>query len=210
MYQRICNLNFLFIFLLLIGWNTWAVDFLPKSFHTHFEKKYISGIYGKEVITKGEIFYQFPGKLRIDTFSPEQELLISGPEKTILYTPPFIEGEKGTLSVKPNQELGHAKIFDLLKKGLKNNKNNKFFSVKDVPPNGKELVFANQFQEKYKITHLVIIFRGQEEVFSNIQSIKVIHWDKKEETFAFSQLQVDIPIEKNKFDFEPPPNTMIQ
>ncbi len=174
-----------------------AKDFLPKSFHTQFQKKYLSGIYGKEVITKGEIYYQYPGKLRIETKSPEQELLISNPQKTIIYTPPFIEGEKGILTVKTNQELGHAKIFDLLKKGLKDNDQ---FTVKKGPPQGKELVFKDKFKEKYKITNLVIVFHTPEEVFSNIQEIKVIHWDKKEETFSFDELATDITIDQKKFD----------
>ena len=180
-------------------------NFLPRSFSASFEQVYLSSLTKKEKKSWGNLSYKFPGNIKFEVQKPKKILFISNKKKSWIYRPPFIEGEKGELTIKNTSRTGLAALLDSLQLGLTNNayykvnKNNKIVS----------LVFNIESEKKFGIKKGRLIFKTTNYSFKNLVELKITYPDKRKVSFKLSKLELDKNFKKNFFTFLPPKNTNI-
>ena len=98
-------------------------SFLPDSFKSKFEQIEKSAISGKLKKSEGVLEYRYPGLIRFEFMGKNAMTYIHSQGVTYHYRPPFIEGEKGELTIYKGDKGKLGDFFDSLKKGLKENEN---------------------------------------------------------------------------------------
>ena len=134
--------------------------FVPKSFVATFEQKYQSRLSKKWKKSRGVLSYLFPGMIKLEVNYPERELIISNPKKTWIYTPPFIDGEKGQIIIKETKTFSPAKFFDFMREGLTSTRNYKVQLLKQ----SAVITFVRSLQKDLGIVdlhsyHLLLLYK---------------------------------------------------
>jgi outer membrane lipoprotein carrier protein len=195
----------LLIILSLLPFNIYASTFIPKAFSAKFEQVYKSALTGKEKKSKGSIDYSYPGSIKLETQTPESLIYVSNNKSTWYYTPPFIPGESGQVSIQQSSKDSLTKFLDLLRKGLKSNK---YYSVKKSKGSAK-VSFKKSAQKDLGVKEATLFFSKKGESFSNIKKITMIQVDKKVKTLLLSKINTSPKFKKGYFDFKIPKNTKI-
>lgn len=190
---------------LLLSINIHAKSFIPNKFSATFQQVYKSALTGKEKRSQGSIDYSYPGSIKLETEKPEKLIYVSNNESTWYYTPPFIPGESGQVSIQQSSRDVLTKFLDLLRKGLKSNK---YYSVKK---NKTEYVisFKKNAQKDLGIKSATLIFSQKSSTFVNLKKIKMIQVDKKVKTLELSKIDRSPKFSKDYFDFKIPKNTKV-
>jgi len=180
--------------------------FLPKSFSSEFKQIHISSLTGKEKVSWGTIEYLYPSKLRFEVNKPNKIIFVSNPRKSWYYTAPFIEGEPGELTIKPTGKMVLSRFFDMLAHGFKSNKQ---YTVKPHE-SGKRLIFTEKASREIGLREALLKFKkGHAMSFSNLIGVELTYLEKKQVTIVLQNLKTNVTYKKNKFIFDPPPNTRI-
>ncbi|MFN8369028.1 MAG: outer membrane lipoprotein carrier protein LolA [Bacteriovoracaceae bacterium] len=181
-------------------------DFLPKTFKSDFEQRFISSISGKEKVSSGLIEYQYPSHIRFEVLSPDKTIFVSNPKMSWYYTAPFIETEKGQVTLKASNKLLLTQFFDLLSKGLTNNS---FYTVRKEKE-FYELSFKDKITKEMNIKRAYLYYSGS--ALTNlvqVKKVKLFYPDDRVVDLIFSNLQTNVTISDDRFVFEIPPNTVI-
>ena len=176
--------------------------FLPQSFTARLEQSYKSSLTGKIKRIHGTLDYKYPKKMRLKMESPENTLFVRNAQKSWYYTPPFIEGEQGSLTVKKSD--GPERIFDLLNHGLSSNK---FYSVKKKK-NRYELTFSKEMAKKTDMINVHLDF-SKANGFTDLKSISITYKNRPEVIIQLLKVKTGISFDKNHFKFTPPKNTRV-
>ena len=185
--------------------SSWGA-FIPKSFIATFEQKYQSRLSKKWKSSRGELKYLFPGNIKLEVTYPEKELVISNPEKTWIYTPPFIEGEKGQVVIKSTKTFGPAKFFDFLREGLVSTSNYRVVLKKKAA----YLVFSKKLQKDLGIKSATLIFKSKQKHFLDLSQVHFLLTSGKEKRLELKTIKVTSTLTSKDFSFIVPPNTLIQ
>ena len=180
-----------------------VVAFLPNTFSAEFEQVYKSSLSGKEKRSRGKIDYQYPKAVRLEMKGVEKTIYVSNIRKSWYYSPPFIEGEAGSLTIK-DWKSGPADFFDLLKKGLKSNIS---YKVKREEKKYK-IIFSPKIVRKTDIFNATLDFSGASE-FSKLKTVSINYKNRPAVTLHLSKIKENIRFGKGYFQFTPPPNTRI-
>lgn len=196
------------IVLSLISFNAMA-GFLPATFKADFKQSYISSLSKKARVTAGEISYKYPSHLYFKVEGDEPVTYISNPEKSWVYNPPFIEGEKGVVRESLATRHAFSKFFDALSKGLENNK---LYSVKFE--NKKAiLTFSSEVSKQIAIAEALLYFNNKvskESQMKDLEKIELKYTVKKPTvTLSFENYQEGMTLKNDFFIFTPPKNTEI-
>jgi outer membrane lipoprotein-sorting protein len=189
---------FVFIFL---SKNIYA-DFLPSSFSANFVQSYFSSIKSEVKSGDGKIDYQYPGKIRFETFKPTHVLFISNGQKSWYYTFPFIDGEEGELTESNGKDSSGfiTKFFDSLKFGLKNNE---LYNV--VKKDSSVLIlFKDKAIKELKIKEASIKFKTSNLEFLSLDSITLVFLDDKKSTISLKEMTSKTNFDVKKFEFSRP------
>jgi outer membrane lipoprotein-sorting protein len=179
-------------------------SFLPKSFHATFIKKEKSAISQKVKTNEGELFYQYPSRIRMEAKGKRKTVYVSNPFQTYLYTPPVFDDTPGELTINKSKNVPMSKFFDSLKKGLVSNS---IYSVKETGEN-VVLNFTKEGEKEMKIHSAELVFKGKKE-FSRLKQVEIVLDNKKKMTFMFQKIVVDKTLKKDLFEFDAPKNTRI-
>ncbi|MCY4524112.1 MAG: outer membrane lipoprotein carrier protein LolA [Halobacteriovoraceae bacterium] len=177
--------------------------FIPNSFSAKFEQVYKSSLTGKDKRSSGRIDYKYPKNVKLEIKKPEQTIFVSNSQKSWYYSPPFIEGEAGSLTIKKRQE-GPARLFDILKKGLKSNKSYKVKKIK----NRFQITFSPKIVKKMDIAHAFLTFSGSNN-FIQLKTVSIEYVNRPTVTLHFSEIKQNITFDNQYFQFFPPPNTRL-
>ncbi|OUR93678.1 hypothetical protein A9Q84_19640 [Halobacteriovorax marinus] len=194
----------LFVFFLL-STQIFAKSFVPKNFSASFEQVYKSALTGKEKRSKGQIDYSYPSSIKLITSSPESLTYVSNRDKTWYYTPPFIEGEPGQLTVQEATKNTLTKFLNVLKKGLKSNK---VYSVKMLK-NSYLLSFKKKAKKQLGIKEATLFFKNNQAKFRELKTVKMILTNKKVKVLELSKINESPKFNKNHFVFTAPKNTKV-
>ena len=193
--------------LLLLSLNIQAKSFIPNKFSATFEQVYKSALTGKEKRSKGSIDYSYPGSIKLETQKPEILVYVSNNQTTWYYTPPFIEGESGQVSIQQSSKNSLTKFLDLLRKGLKTNK---YYSVKKSKKKFEYLVsFKKNAQKDLGIKHATMFFSSKTVAFENLKKVQMVQVNKKVKTLELSEINKSPKFSKTYFEFNIPKNTKI-
>jgi outer membrane lipoprotein carrier protein len=191
--------------LLVLSFNIQAKSFIPNKFSATFEQVYKSALTGKEKRSQGTIDYSYPGSIKLETQKPEKLIYVSNNKTTWYYTPPFIEGESGQVSIQQSSKNSLTKFLDLLRKGLKTNK---YYSVKNKK-NEYIVSFKKSAQRDLGVKTATLVFSNKSAIFSKLKKIKMVQVDKKEKTLILSKVNRSPKFSKKYFEFKIPKNTKI-
>ena len=196
-----------FLFALLITSPVLAKSIIPSEFTAEFEEKITSSVTGKEIKSNGTIAYKFPSQLRLEVLEPEASTVVVGPKKTWIYQPPFIEGEKGQVTIEKKSSWPLLRTFDSLTKSLEGSKE---FDHK-FQGNKLTISFKDATRKRMGIKEVSFISRGQAKdakTFSEFESMTLTKNDGKTQSYKFTSIKL-VPVEAKKFEFEIPKNTKI-
>jgi len=195
----------IFIFSLFLSTQIFAKSFVPDHFSASFEQVYKSALTGKEKRSKGLIDYSYPSSIKLVTSSPESLTYVSNKEKSWYYTPPFIEGEPGQVTVQVAKKNTLTKFLDVLKKGLKSNK---LYSVKKLKKS-YSLVFKKKAKKQLGLKDATLLFKNKKPKFVDLISVKMTLTNKKVKVLELSKINESPKFKKNHFEFVVPKNTKI-
>lgn len=186
-----------------------ATNFLPKSFEADLEQVVHLVTSNKESKTPVKMKYLFSNNLYFEVKSEETPVTyICNKDKTWVYNPPFIEGEKGEVKVGNSSKHCHVKLFDALSNGLKSNK---IYTVKQIKK-GVHLSFSKKARAQTQIKKVRIYFKNHinEKVASLTDVNKMEIWDierKKPTVFRFKKINTEAKVKLKDFSFIIPENT---
>jgi outer membrane lipoprotein-sorting protein len=195
---------FLIFWMMLPG--AFASRFIPHSFSANFEQVYVSTLTKKEKKSFGVLDYQFPGSIRFEVNKPNPVLFVSNPQTSWIYRPPFVQGEKGEVTIKKSQEIGLSGLLDSLGNGLRDNPE---FTV-EQKENWVKMVFSPSTAEKTGLKEGLLIFKDAKELrFDLIKEIEITYPDKKKVSFKLSKIQSGKGFDSQHFNFTVPENTNV-
>lgn len=175
--------------------------FLPKTFTADFEQVRKGIISGKIKKSNGTIEYKYPSNLRLEIKGSESLLLVSNPKKTWYYRPPFMEGEKGELTINESGKTELSGFFDLLKNGLKSGA---LFRV--TKKKGSVILrFTKSGIVRSGIKKATLDFTGRH-IFSNLSAIHIVQKTDKLLTLNLSNQHAEVKLSSKRFVFKTPKN----
>jgi outer membrane lipoprotein-sorting protein len=179
-------------------------SFLPKSFHATFIKEEKSAISQKVKKNEGELFYQYPSRIRMEASGKRKTIYVSNPFQTYLYTPPVFDDVPGELTINKSKNTPMSKFFDSLKKGLVSNK------IYKVKKKGERvlLTFTALGEKEMKIHSAELKFQGKKE-FSRLKEVQIVLDNKKKMLFKFQKIAINQTLKEGLFEFDAPKNTRI-
>lgn len=184
-------------------------SFLPKDFEANFTQTFISSLSKKEKITHGKIAYKHPTKLYFEITGAEPIIYISNEKKSWIYTPPFVDGERGSLRISDSSKHSFTKFFDALALGLVTNK---LYSVRSAEKEAL-LEFSKEVAKQIGIAKAKLIFKTSINEKSTLKDVKKIIFNylvkKPEVTLEFLSFEDQVILSDEKFNFSIPKNTEI-
>ena len=180
-------------------------NFVPDNFKMNFDQVIQSSVTGKENRSSGTMEYSYPDRVKYIINGKSPITYVSNKEKSWYYTPPFIEGEEGQVTVKEKGNLLLTEIFDLLKYGLVDNE-----AYKVKTENGiVEIVFEDNIQSKIGILMTRLDFKKSPQNFDRLDSLELIYSNKKKVRLEVKEVKTNLEFDKEYFKFIPPANTRI-
>lgn len=194
---------YLSILILLGSFSLLAKEsFVPRTFKAEFVKKEKALLSGKLLKSSGEVFYQYPSRIRLEFKGKDQSIFVSNPFKTFYYKPPPFEGVPGELTVNKSNNYPLSKFFDSLRSGLKSNE---LYSVKKGDKL-MDITFTDKGTKELKILSARLFFK-KTLVFTELEKVQIELDSKKKLNFEFSSIVTNPKFDKNLFTFNPPKNT---
>lgn len=179
-------------------------SFIPKTFEAKFTKKEKALLSGKELKSEGEIYYQYPSRIRLEFVGKDKSIFVSNPFKTFYYKPPIFEGVPGELTINKSSSYPLSKFFDSLRKGLESNE---LYKVKKKEKS-LEILFSKKGISELKIKSAQLAF-SKDLNFSQLKDLQIELPDNKKLRFQFESIKMNPKLDKNLFTFEAPKNTRV-
>jgi outer membrane lipoprotein-sorting protein len=196
-----------FFILLLVDTASSASRFLPKAFEANFDQEKKSPISKRITRSSIKIKYQYPSNFFLKELS-ENTTYICNKKNVWFYSPPFSPGEKGLLKVGASNKYCYSKIFDSLKKGLKDNT---LYKVKKGSKNSYSILFEPRAKAQLGISKMNLVFQKSDYVFKNIAKLDLYYTGEKNPvTLKRKSLKVVKGFSKSTFNFKTPKNTETQ
>lgn len=196
-----------YFFLLLISLPAFSQSIIPSEFSANFEETLKSVVTGKEIKTTGKITYRYPSHLRLEVLEPEPSTVVVNPKQTWIYQPPFIEGEKGQVTIEKKSYWPLLQTFDSLTKSLAGSKD---FTHKFE---GKKLLIIFNKDAQTRLGLKEVAFTAKDEAksaknFSEFESMSLTKNDNKTQLYKFSEIKIKA-IDITVFSFDIPKNTKV-
>ena len=178
-------------------------NFFEPNFKAKYIQQYKSDLKGKMIKTEGIIEYSYPSRIRFEQQAPDQLLYISNPRQSWLYTPPIFDDMDGDLIEDPTgKNYPYAKLFDVLKAGLKDNKYYKV-SLIDKVKRLYQFSYSEEMRKKLGLMKTVVKF-GSKPSLKNIVLLELTYIDGKTVKLTFDKIETDVKFPKDYFFFTMP------
>ncbi len=179
---------------------------MPKAFEAQITQKYLSSLSGKERENSGNLKYQSPNLLHLNMEGKNPFILVINSDRSWYYVPPFIEGERGEVTIEESKESLPFQFLNILVHGLKNN------DLYSVEGKGEEyfLKIQSSKQKTFGLSQITLKFnKDSEKVFKNILSMELLHLDKRKVEIRLSNIKDQPKFSSDEFVFKVPGNTNI-
>lgn len=184
-----------------------AKNFVPTSFSAQYEESLTSAT-GKQKKSFGKLDYKYPGHLRFEVTEPVPSLIVVNPQRTWIYQPAFVKGEKGQVTIEKSANSPLVKFLDSIQNGVKNSKH---FSAKY---DNKELIlnFNKKAQKDLGIEQVVLRSGGEARKINELKSFEIItlkYTNKNKTNIKLLDLKENATFSSEHFSFTAPENTRI-
>ncbi|MBD66656.1 MAG: hypothetical protein CME62_15715 [Halobacteriovoraceae bacterium] len=174
--------------------------FIPKAFEGDFEQ-IKKDRRGRDRTEPVKILYSTPQSIKMTTETKGlKTILVCNPEKTWIYNEGF-GGEPGQVRVGDSAKYCYSQIFDVLARGLTDNK---FYKVKNLSKHEFKLTFSKNATSRLGYDEVDIKFKSKPHEFSQIEHLVLINKDKSPVKLKLKKLQVVSKFDKETFVFQIP------
>jgi outer membrane lipoprotein-sorting protein len=134
----------------------------------------------------------------MEVLSPRRSrLTVLSNGKTLWKYSPSINKEKPIVNKSSASGFRFLRVFDLLQKGLKNNKN---FTVK-TDGLKKRVIFTENFSNEINYAEIILNFKTEKFIFSNIDYLNLIKINGRVTKLSLSKIKKNITIPKSRFNY---------
>jgi outer membrane lipoprotein-sorting protein len=185
----------------------WAKSFMPNSFSANYEET-VASVTGKEKKTFGKIDYKYPGNIRLEVTSPDPTTFVANPNQSWFYTPPFVEGEQGQVTIQKSSKLPLTKFLDGIQSGIENSK------LFKPSYQGKDLKLSFDPKVEKEMTLKEVILHAEKDAknvqsLADFQRLTLIYADGRKVNLRFIELRENTSFASGHFTFQVPPKTKI-
>ena len=198
----------LLLTLLLFPTLSFANGFVPSSFSANFEESIISMASGKEKKSFGKIDYKFPGHLRFEATSPIQSLFVVNPQKSWLYQPSVVKGEKDQVTIQKSAKLPIIKFLDSVKNGVEDSK---LFTTKYVK-NDLILTFVKTIQKEMGFQEVTLHAQKDAKTvkeLSGFEKITLKNINGSKTNIKLLDIKENVAFPPGNFEYKPSANTKV-
>lgn len=181
-----------------------------KTFQADFIQELTNVASGQTEVRKGRIWFRQPSKVRWETTTPEQELLVVGPE----YAWDYIEDDKLAIKYSVVSLLDSKTILRFIS-GQANLKEDFIIKTEwkdaDVVRQkwGKGFVVL-QLVPKEAEPGMVLAYIGVEPDTGLLRQVMIVDFYGNGNELRLSNVDIDVDISADMFDFVPPEGTQIE
>lgn len=182
---------------------TEAIYQQKKTVTADFEQKTISKALGTEEVSRGHVRLQRPDKIRWETQTPSENLLVSDGKKFWYYTPPFNPGEPGQLIERKASEEKSKLAYALL--------SGRFSAVKDVHCEKIDESTVSLTPKKGSagsVQKLRVRFGSSGKLEKTIQWVELVHSNGDQVSIQLSNVVLGEKLDAKAFKFEKQKNTL--
>lgn len=197
----------LFLILALFPILSFAKSFVPDTFSANFEDT-LKSVTGKEVKTFGKIDYKFPGHIRFEVTSNPAQLFVVNPQKTWLYQPAFVKGEKDQVTIQKTANLPIIKFLDSVKNGIEDSK---LFTAK-YDKNAVTLSFVDTIKKEMGLEGVILHSKGNAKDIKELKefdSITLLRAKGSKSVIKLIDLKENASFPPGNFEFTPSANTKV-
>ncbi len=176
-------------------------SFLPDSFKVQLTEKAMKIGRKKSKQVVGNFNYKYPGQVRYEN---EQMTFVSNKTNSWRYVPPFMPGEKGEVYVSKRNRNVIAKLFDVLRNGLKSNG---VYKVKKHGDQNYFLDFTAKGVKDYNIKSVILAFNSSKLQFADLSKMSLTYADGKLVDLFLNSMNSSVNFDDSFFVFKTPANT---
>ncbi len=196
------------LFLALFPTLTFAKGFVPNSFSAQYEESVVSLVSGKEKKSFGKIDYKFPGNLRFEVTTPVPTLFVVNAQKSWLYQPSTIKGEKDQVTIQKSSNLPLIKFLDSVKNGIEGSK---LFTTK-YEKTDLVLTFVKTIQKEMGFVEVILhSSKDAKEIkeLKGFEKITLKHINGSKTQIKLVDLKEDASFPSGHFEFTPSGDTKV-
>jgi len=149
---------------------------------------------------QGKIWIKHPNKLRWETISPDQNILVSDGKYFWFYTPPFEKGDRGQVIIKKSAQIQTQFLNALLSGSFDFSKTKTQIEAKS--PNVFLLKPQANTAGDVKTAEVTV-----NEATKKIEKVTLVHFSGNETTIQLKQIKLVPKLEDKLFQFVPDHNT---
>jgi len=182
---------------------TEAVYQQKQTVTADFEQKTTSKALGTEEISRGHVKLMRPDKIRWETLSPNENLLVSDGKKFWYYTPPFNPGEPGQLIERKASEEKSKLAYSLL--------SGRFSTMKDVHCEKIDEFTVSLTPKKGSagsVQKLRVRFGSSGKQEKTIQWVELVHTNGDQVSIQLTHVVLGEKLDAKAFKFEKQKNTL--
>lgn len=150
--------------------------------------------------SQGKIWIKHPNKLRWETISPDQNILVSDGKYFWFYTPPFEKGDRGQVIIKKSAQVQTQFLNALLSGSFDFSKTKTQIETKS--PNVFLLKPSANTAGDVKTAEVTI-----NDVSKKIEKVTLVHYSGNETTIQLKQIKLTNKFSESLFQFVPDRNT---
>jgi outer membrane lipoprotein carrier protein len=150
--------------------------------------------------SQGKIWIKHPNKLRWETISPDQNILVSDGKYFWFYTPPFEKGDRGQVIIKKSAQVQTQFLNALLSGSFDFSKTKTQIETK--APNVFLLKPSANTAGDVKTAEVTI-----DPATKKIEKVTLIHFSGNETTIQLKQIKLSSKFAESLFQFVPDRNT---
>lgn len=181
---------------------TWV----PNSFKAEFTKLTQDFFTKKVSRHKGQLYYQYPKRLRMEVEGKNKVVYVTNPYDYYYYRGPTIKGTPGELTISKSQGVGLSQLFDALRvNGLKTNSDYKV-SIKSKVAS---VTFSKKMMKRLKIASAKLSFKSKDLKFKNLTKVDVTLDNDSELNYELVKMREGVKFKKEFFVFKAPEKTNI-
>lgn len=186
--------------LLLTIISNMALGFVPGSFSTKYKQIVKNQLTGTPKESNGTFDYQYPGKLRLEQVGTDALVYVTNEKTTWYKRDGFMPGDPAEIVIHKGSDKGLSNFFDLLKSGLKTNKN---YKVKDSEKYSV-LVFEEKAVKDTGVIETKLVFKSTDKKFSNLSKIEINYADGKSVNLELSNIATNKKFQEKNFILQVP------
>lgn len=187
-----------------------AASWLPDKFKVTYESVNKDAITNKELRHKGELYYKYPNRVKLEEIKEKgKSIIVINPYQIYQFKEASLKGVPNELTIQKNTggSMNAVSVFfDTLRKNGLND--NKLYTSKK---NGKNVVitFTKKGVDKVEVKRAKMIFSGKKRRFRDLRELHITQESGKVFNLQKMKITSKLKLANEDFNFKTPDNTNV-